>query len=55
MEEKNYHYEWFAYTDNLTYGRQLLGHSRSKSEAKRIAFHACKGVWTIKKQRVYDK
>lgn len=49
-----YHYEWFAYTDNLCWGRMLLGRSKSRSEAERIARAANKGCYVIEKHRVYS-
>ena len=49
-----YHYEWFAYTDNLNYGRLLLGSSKSSTEAYGIGLHAKKGCFVLEKHRVYD-
>lgn len=51
---KKYHYEWFAYTDNLNYGRVFLGMDRSYRMAKFIARSANKGCFVIEKHRVYD-
>ena len=49
-----YHYEFFAYTDNLNYGRLFLGSSRDYRAAKLIARSANKGCYVIEKHRVYD-
>lgn len=51
---KKYHYEWAAYTDNLCWGRQLLGRDRSKSWVTYLAYAAGKGSFIIVKERVYD-
>lgn len=51
---KPYHYEYFAYTDNLNFGRLFLGQSKSLSEAKYIARTANKGCYVIEKHRVYN-
>ena len=49
-----YHYEYAAYTDNLCYGRMLLGKGRTRSETLAIGQWANKGVFTIEKYRVYE-
>lgn len=50
----NYHYEYFAYTDNLNYGRLYMGQSRQRWYAKMIAQNANKGCYVIEKHRVYE-
>lgn len=55
MTMARYHYEFFAYTDNLNYGRLLLGHSHSMTGASMIAQWANKGCYRIEKHRVYHK
>lgn len=50
----NYHYEYFAYTDNLNYGRLYLGQARQKWYAALIAHLANKGCYVIEKHRVYE-
>lgn len=52
---ENYHYEWFVYTDNLTYGRMLLGHVENRKMAERIGQMACKGCYFLEKHIVIDK
>ena len=49
-----YHYEYFAYTCNMCYGRMLLAQSRSRSMASVEAQWANKGCYQIEKHRVYD-
>ena len=49
-----YHYEWFVYTDNLCYGRMFLGKDLSKTEAYRIGKNANRGVFVLKKKRVFN-
>lgn len=49
-----YHYEYFAYTNNLNYGRLLLGSDRTVRGALRIGHEARKGCYCIEKHRVYD-
>ena len=49
-----YHYEYFAYTDNLCYGRILLGKSYNKGLAYRIGQRAYKGCYVVEKHRVYE-
>ena len=51
---KKYHYEYFAYTDNLNYGRLFLGKDKSYTMAALIARNANKGCCVIEKHRVYD-
>ena len=51
---KSYHYEYFAYTNNMGYGRMYLGQSRSRSIAQYIGQNARKGCFDIEKHRVYD-
>ncbi len=53
LNVKGYHYEYFAYTDNLCYGRIFLGKGSSSREAERIAENANKGCYVIEKHRVY--
>ena len=50
-----YHYEFFAYTDNLCYGRMLIGSGRTESEARREARMAGKGVFVIERHRVANR
>lgn len=54
MRTKKYHYEYFAYTDNLCYGRMFLGHDKSLDVARWIAINSNKGCYIILKKRVYD-
>ena len=49
-----YHYEYFAYTDNMNYGRMLIGRYRSYTDASVHAQWANKGCYRIEKHRVYD-
>lgn len=51
---RKYHYEYFAYTCNLNYGRMQIGHGRTRTEASIEAQWAGKGVYQIEKRRVYD-
>jgi len=53
LNMKGYHYEYFAYTDNLCYGRIFLGKGASFREVERIAENANKGCYVIEKHRVY--
>ena len=55
MKTGTYHYEYAAFTDNLCYGRMLLGSARTRTAANAIGQWANKGVFIIKKYRVYDK
>lgn len=55
MRPGKYHYEYAVFTDNLCWGRMYLGKGRTRSEAQFIGRWANKGVFIIKKQRVYDK
>ena len=50
-----YHYEYFAYTDNMCYGRMKLAQDRSRTMASVAAQWAGKGCYRIEKHRVYDK
>ena len=49
-----YHYEHFAYTDNMNYGRMLIGHDRSRAVVRRMAIWANKGCYRIERHRVYE-
>lgn len=49
-----YHYEWFAYTNNLNYGRLFLGRGMTEREARVIGRCANKGCFDVEKHRVYD-
>ena len=49
-----YHYEYFAYTDNLNYGRQLIAQDRSRTYVATMARWAGKGCYNIEKHRVYN-
>lgn len=51
---RKYHYEWFAYTDNLNYGRLLLGKGKSEREARLIGRCANKGCFIVERHRVYE-
>lgn len=51
---KKYHYEYFAYTDNLFWGRIYLGKSRNQSEAHKIGREAGKGCYMVRRKRVHD-
>ena len=51
---KSFHYEWFAYTDNLNYGRLLLGQGKTRREAKIIGRCANKGCFVVERHRVYN-
>ena len=50
-----YHYEYFVYTDNLCYGRMLIGHDKSRSMANALGIWANKGCYVIEKHRVYNQ
>lgn len=52
---KKYHYEYFAYTDNLNYGRLYLGKAETSGEAHRIGLQANKGVFVVERHRVYNQ
>lgn len=54
MEKRKYHYEYFAYTNNMNYGRVYLGQSSSLTLAKFYGYNANKGCFDIEKHRVYD-
>lgn len=49
---KKYRYGWFAYTDNLYYGRQLIAWDWNKELVRNAAHNANKGVWVLEKHRV---
>lgn len=51
---KRFHYEYFAYTDNLNYGRMLIAQSTCKSLCYLRARNANKGTFVVEKHRVYD-
>lgn len=51
---RKYHYEYFAYTDNLCYGHMLIGQFSSMGIAEFYANLANKGCYVIEKHRVYD-
>lgn len=55
MAKKSYHYEYFAYTDNMCYGRMLLGRSTNESIAHAIGQMANKGCYRVEKHRVCNK
>ena len=52
---KKYHYEYFAYTDNLNYGRMLIAQCVYKSLCYLRARNANKGCFVVEKHRVYDE
>lgn len=54
MPKRRYHYEWAAYTDNLSYGRIFLARGRDYDVVAALAVNARKGCYTIRKERVYD-
>lgn len=47
-----YHFEYFAYTDNLNYGRQLITQGRNKAEVELVAQLSGKGCYRIEKHKV---
>lgn len=49
-----YHYEFFAYTDNLCYGRVLIGHRLTYQAAKYLAETAKMGCYIIERHRIYE-
>lgn len=49
-----YHYEFSCYTDNLNYGRLLIGTYKTHSEAEYAGHTANKGCFRVEKTRVYD-
>lgn len=51
---RRYHYEWAAYTDNLDYGRVLIIKHRNRDYVYLTACCAHKGVFIVRKERVYD-
>ena len=55
MKKRKYHYEYFLYTDNLCWGRKLLGKGRSPGEARIAAGFGSFGATVMEKHRVYDK
>ncbi len=52
---EKYHYEYFAYTDNLCYGRLLIGQGRTRTEAAMKAQWSGKGCYAIEMHRVYNQ
>lgn len=50
--KRKYRYGWFAYTDNLYYGRQLIGWDWNLEYVKMAAVNAHKGAYVIEKHRV---
>jgi hypothetical protein len=55
MKKQNcYHYEYFAYTDNLNYGRMFLGRFYSLWLAQLAAESSNRGAWRVERRRVYD-
>lgn len=53
-KKSNYHYEYFAFTDNLGYGRIFICRNRSRTAAKVVAMNARKGCYVIERHRVAD-
>ena len=49
-----YHYEYEVRASNLNYGGLLIGVFRSKSEAYHTGQFANRGVFTVRKIRVYE-
>lgn len=47
-----YYFEYFAYTDNLNYGRQLITQGRNKAEVELVAQLSGKGCYRIEKHKV---
>lgn len=54
-QPKKYFYKYFAYTDNLCYGRVMIACSTSKVECDILARWENKGAYVIEKHRVYYK
>lgn len=54
MKRKKYHYEFFLYTDNLCWGRILLGKGLTREEAIRNARPGNYGCTVVEKHRVYN-
>ena len=51
----SYHYEYFAYANNLCYGRMLLGHSATAKGARAIGERANRGAFDIERHKVYTR
>ena len=56
MNKRKYHYEYFLYTDNLCWGRMLLGRGRTPGEARMNSrfLPGGYGATVLLKRRVYD-
>ena len=52
--KNRYHYEYFAYTDNLNYGRMLIGRFSTLWLAQYAAQNGNRGAWRVERRRVYD-
>lgn len=50
--KRTYHYEYFLYTDNLSWGRMLIGKGKTPSEARKNARPGNWGACVIEKRRV---
>lgn len=51
---RKYHYEYECRTNNLCYGGLLIGRYNTPSEARFAGNMANKGVFDVKKVRVYN-
>ena len=52
--KRTYTYVYKVYTDNLCYGRMLIGEAKSKAEAEAIGWKARKGCYVVERTRVYN-
>ena len=52
--KRKYHYEYHYMTDNLCWGRMLLGKGKTPTEAKINARKGDFGATIMLKKRVYD-
>ena len=52
--KRKYHYEWAAYTDNITFGRVFIARGRDYTHVAMQAVNSRKGAYTIRRERVYD-
>ncbi len=54
MKKRTYRYTYAVYTDNLAWGRMLIGRTDNRSDAERMGYYAGKGAYIVKRERVYN-
>lgn len=54
MDKRKYRYIYAVYTDNLCWGRMLIGRADNRAVAEYMGVTAGKGCFIVKRERKYN-